>query len=1176
MKALLPICSVSLLAIPSFLRAEEAGKVDFAKEVRPILSNRCFKCHGPDEGTREGGLRLDLREAALGEGDSGKIAIVPGKPDESEFMKRLHATDPDDIMPPASAKMEMSDKERDVLRQWIAQGAEYKEHWAFVAPVKAALPEGDAVHPIDQFIRKHLAEEKMKASPEAGKYQLIRRVSLDLTGLPPSPEETRAFIEDTSPDAYDKLVDRLLASPAYGERWARRWMDLARYADTNGYEKDRERSIWPWRDWVIRAINDDMPFDQFTIRQLAGDMLPDATPDDIVATGFHRNTMLNEEGGIDPLEFRYHAMTDRVATTGTTWLGMTVGCAQCHTHKYDPILHTEYFQFMAFLNNTEEIRYELPDATLAGREAARDKQVADLIAALPDKWPAPPPPAPKLTSVTSESGETAKVLPDQSALFSTPGANKDSYTLEFEAKDGVVDRIRLDALADAGIPSGGPGRTSHGNFVLSEIEVYVRTRQVGSEWQRVELAGASAAVEQPNFPVAHAIDGNPETGWAVQKDGTNLKSDKNATFTFKAPVDTRSTPYFMVKLVQNFGGSHTMGRVRLAVSGPEEPTHNGRNDAKLAYESWVERSRAATIPWTTLEPVKMESNEPVLTLEKDKSIFVSGDTTKDDRFVLTYKDFPAGTSSIRLEALSDKRLPAYGPGKTYYEGPSGDFLVYDVIVKADGKELKIASASSSNAASGGNAMLAIDEEDLTGWGPGGRFGEDCQAVFNLAEPLPAATELTIELRMGRHYAATLGKFRLSATTKQAKAPTQVLPYELELALASGDEAKIEAVRPALTRYFLLNSPELTAHTNPIRELLKPLPTTTTLAMEERDAAHPRKTFLHSRGEYTQPANEVKPDVPAFLPPMDPKEPKNRLGFARWLVSRTHPLTARVTVNRQWQAFFGNGLVKTIDDFGFQGEMPSNQPLLDWLAVDFMENGWSMKKLHRQIVTSATYKQSSKVTPELLEEDPQNRLLARGPRTRVEAEMVRDIALSSAGLLSKKMYGPSVRPPQPDSVTEAAYGGMSWPVSQGEDRYRRALYTFAKRSAPFASSLTFDAPTGEACIPRREMANTPLQSLVLLNDEVYFEAAQVLGKKVAALSATPEEKAKYIFERCLTRPPEVSEADTLVTFHREQLERLKSGELKTSELMPAGSTDDEAAWMTVARILLNLDETITRN
>ncbi len=1175
MKALSFLWSIPLLGLPSLLQAGETDRVDFSKDVRPILSNRCFKCHGPDEGTREGGLRLDLREAATGAGDSGKIAIVPRRPDESEFMKRVLSTNPDHIMPPANAKMEMREQEREVLRRWIAQGAEYEDHWAFIPPVKAALPGGGVRNPIDQLVQKKLAEEKLEPSSQAGKHELIRRVSLDLTGLPPTAEETRAFVEDSSADAYERLVDRLLASPAYGERWARRWMDLARYADTNGYEKDRERSIWPWRDWVIRAINDDMPFDQFTIRQLAGDMLPDATPDDIVATGFHRNTMLNEEGGIDPLEFRYHAMTDRVATTGTTWLGMTLGCAQCHTHKYDPILHKEYFQLMAFLNNTEEIQYELPDPALAGRLAERDRKVEELIAALPGKWPSPPPPAVPLASVTCDSGGPAEILPDHSALFTDAGVDRDTYTFVFRAKPGTVDRLRLDALADAKIPSGGPGRSPHGNFVLSEIQVFTRANP-NSEWRPVELAAASSPVEQPGFPAAAAIDGRPNTGWAVHKDGIPLKADKHAIFTFKEPVAAHRTPHFMVKLVQHHGQSHIIGRVRLALDGPERDQPGNEDAVNLAYDAWLKQIREAVVPWTPLEPAKMECNLPVLTLEKDLSVFVSGDTTKDDRFDLTFRDVPAGTRAIRLEALADKRLPGHGPGRTYYEGPPGDFLLYDIAVKADGREIGLASASATNAAAGANPHLAIDGDAQTGWGPGGRFGEDCQAVFNLARPLPAAREVTVELRMGRHYAATLGKFRLSAATRPAEALPLVLPRELEEALAGGDARKIAGKRQELFRHFLLHAPELAPHTKEIHPLLNPLSGTTTLAMAERDPQHPRQTLMHHRGEYTQPGEPVEPGTPAFLPPMDPGEPRNRLGFARWLVSRGHPLTARVTVNRQWQAFFGDGLVKTLDDFGFQGEMPSNQELLDWLAVDFMENGWSMKKLHRLIVTSAAYKQSSKITPELLERDPGNRLLARGPRMRVEAEMVRDIALSAAGLLSPKMYGPPVRPPQPASVTEGAFGGMSWEISRGEDRYRRALYTFAKRSAPFATSITFDAPTGEACVARRENSNTPLQSLALLNDEVFFEAAQSLGKNLAALSSTPEEKVRHAFARCLTRPPGSGEIEALVAFYAHQLERLKKGELKTAELMPPGSTDDEAAWMTVARILLNLDETITKN
>ncbi|HVJ45884.1 MAG TPA: DUF1549 domain-containing protein, partial [Luteolibacter sp.] len=588
-----------------------AEKLDFAKDVRPILSNRCFKCHGPDEGTRKGKLRLDLREAATGEGKSGEIAVVPGKPAESEFVKRLHAEDPDDRMPPASAKMELSDNEKKILERWIAEGADYQPHWAFVAP------KNTGTHSIDEFIGKKLAAGNLKPSPEANKYQLIRRVSLDLTGLPPSPEETAAFINDTSPDAYGKLVDRLLASPHYGERWTRRWLDLARYADTNGYEKDRERQIWPWRDWVIRAINDDMPFDAFTVKQLAGDMLPDASADDITATGFHRNSMLNEEGGNDPLEFRYHAMADRVSTTGTTWLGLTLGCAQCHTHKYDPILHTEYFGIMAFLNNADDIQQDLPDPSLPAKEAARAEQAEDLITALPSKWPLEKQPdadwsTPSLASASSASGEKPKIKSDQSAVFTTQGAEKDTYELILNGNASGADRLRVEALADPDIASGGPGRTGHGNFVLSEIEVFSRPKGAAGDWEKITFSKADAEAQQSGYPVAAAIDGKPDTGWAVQVEGGSLKKNRSAVFHLTKPQPPGDRE-FKVTLAQNFGGHHTIGGVRISFGKPlsnptqDLPENERRQQAvDTAFNQWLAKARAETVPWTFIKPVTLE------------------------------------------------------------------------------------------------------------------------------------------------------------------------------------------------------------------------------------------------------------------------------------------------------------------------------------------------------------------------------------------------------------------------------------------------------------------------------------------------------------------------------------------------------------------------------------------
>lgn len=1166
-----PILRLTAAATLGFLASSRAGELDFNRDVRPILSNRCFKCHGPDEGTRKGKLRLDDRASALGSGKSGEIAIVPGKPSESEFIKRLHSTDPDEVMPPASAKMELTAAEKDILEKWIAQGAEYKPHWAFVAP------QTTGTHSIDGFIREKLAAENLQPSPEAGKHQLVRRVSLDLTGLPPSLEETEAFINDNSPDAYDKLVDRLLASPAYGERWARRWLDLARYADTNGYEKDRERQIWPWRDWVIRAINDDMPFDEFTVKQIAGDMLPGATTEDITATGFHRNSMLNEEGGNDPLEFRYHAMADRVATTGTTWLGLTLGCAQCHTHKYDPILHTEYFGIMAFLNNADDIQQDLPDPSLPEKQADRQKKAEEAITALPSKWPLEKMPdadwqTPLLVSASADSGENP-LIKEGRVIFTKDGPDKDTYEVSLNADSSGADRIRLETIADPQIPSGGPGRTGHGNFVLSEIEILSRSKSSSGSWEKLPLSQATADAEQSGYPVSAAIDGKPETGWAVQVEGGSHKKNRAAVFHLAQPLPSGERE-FNIRLIQNYGGRHTIGAFRISLgkplaSPPPQLTDDQRRQQAIdsAFERWLGKTRAETVSWSPLKASALDSNEPILTSEPDNSIFVSGDTSKDDRFTITFPNVPAGTTSLRLETLTDKRLPGFGPGKVYYEGTPGDFFLYGLTAKAAEKDIRFSNATATI----GDANLAIDGDDLSGWTIKGGTSENQNAVFRLAEPLPTTTDLVIEMRMGRYYASTLGKFRFSSTSSTAETTARILPDGFEEILI--DHEPTEQERLILFRHFLLGAPELAEATKPIRELLKPIAPQRTLVLTERNE-HPRKTRLHNRGEFTQPAQEVKPHVPAFLPPLAPELRADRFGFAKWLVSRDNPLTARVTVNRQWQAFFGTGLVKTLDDFGYQGETPSHAELLDWLAINFMENGWSMKKLHRLIVTSATYKQDSRITSALLAKDPQNRLIARGPRVRLEAEIIRDLALDASGLLSEKMFGPSVRPPQPASVTEGAYGGMSWNISKGDDRYRRGLYTFAKRSAPFATFQAFDAPTGEACVARREISNTPLQSLVLLNDEVFYETAQALGKLTAAHPGTTGEKTTFAFQRCLTRPPSQEEINKLSSFFDLQLARIRSGELKPA--MPEGSTPDETAWMTVARVLLNLDETITKN
>jgi hypothetical protein len=1013
------LAALALIWFAGPARAGAERSADFTRDVRPLLARYCFKCHGPDPKARKGKLRLDDKEDALRD-RGGYAAIVPRDPESSALIARIE--DPDDAtrMPPPEMKWTLTQDEKDTLRRWIATGAEYRPHWAFVPPERPPLPAVKQTrwceNGLDRFVLARLEADGLAPAPPADRYTLVRRLYLDLVGLPPTAEEADAFVADLAPHAYERLVDRLLASPRYGERWARRWLDLARYADTNGYEKDRPRSIWPYRDWVIRALNADMPFDDFTLRQFAGDLLPGATRDDRVATGFHRNTMLNEEGGIDPLEFRFYALTDRVATTGTVWLGMTIGCAQCHTHKYDPITHRDYYQFMAFLNNTEEPELALPDAAVARRRAELTAQIAALEADLPGRFP---------------------------------------------------------------------------------------------------------------------LDPDDETAEA-------------------------------------------------------DPAASRRRHLERRFREWLGTERARTVAWRALTPVAATANLPLLTIEDDGSVFASGDQTKRDTYRVTYRGSGEPITALRLDVLPDDRLPAGGPGRTDYEGPKGDFFLSELRVTIDGRPVRFASASESYAKLGigggaSGAKLALDGEAHTGWSTAGRTGEAHHAVFVLAEPVETGdeAELVLEMVFERHYSAGLGRFRLAATDATRPAVARDLPAEVERLLAVADERLGVSDRARLLRQFLAVAPELEEARRPIAKLRQAWPEfPTTLVMSERPPENPRPTFVHRRGEFLQRDEPVTPGTPATLHPFGADRPRDRLGFARWLVDRRNPLVARVTVNRHWAAFFGRGLVATLDDFGFQGAPPSHPELLDWLAVEFMEEGWSVKALHRLIVTSATYRQSSRATPGLIARDRDNRLLARGPRLRLEAELVRDMALRSSGLLAEVLGGPSVFPPQPESVTtEGAYGALAWKTSEGADRYRRGLYTFSKRTAPYAMFLTFDSPSGESCVARREVSDTPLQALTLLNDAVFVEAAQALGRATAAAPGSVETRARALFRRCLVRPPSPAELSALVEFHDAQRDRLARGELDAAALAgkAQGLPDlpEAAAWTTVARALLNLDELIVK-
>jgi hypothetical protein len=994
----------------------DLSRPDFSREVRPILSQHCFKCHGPDDAAREAKLRLDMRDSAIARGESGKTPILPGKPDASELIRRIFSRDADEMMPPPAANKPLSDAERKILREWVAAGAEYKPHWAFVPPGQVAPPPSPrtigvppARNPIDEFVRAQLAASGvgLKPSPEADRYTLIRRVCLDLVGLPPTPAETDAFVNDPSPNAYERLVDRLLASPHYGERWARRWLDLARYADTNGYEKDRPRSVWPYRDWVISALNADMPFDEFTIKQLAGDMLPHASVADRIATGFHRNTMLNEEGGIDPLEFRYYAVVDRVATTGTVWLGLTVRCAQCHTHKFDPIPHRDYYRMMAFFNNADERTMDIPVPALVSRRSAIEQQIAAAQADLPNQF--------------------------------------------------------------------------------------------------------------------------------------------------------------------DDGGS------------------SGRAKFDAEFANWEQTESRRALKWTVLHPQRAQSNLPHLAVQPDDSILVSGDMSKSDRYEIQFEKLPSEVTALRIEVLPDASLPEHGPGRVFYEGPFGDFELSEWTAEADGTPIHFTAATQSYAANAGGAAAAIDGNPLTSWSINKGQGKPHSAIFVLDKPLRDAKHLAVRMLFEYYFACGLGKFRISATSGPVPLDAPVLPADVEAILSQPRAERTAEQQATLRRYFTSIAPELAGRRKALeaarsREPLLP----TSLVFSERPADNPRRTFIHKRGEFLNPTQAVDAGLPAVFGSLPADYPRNRLGFARWLVDGRNPLVGRVTMNRQWQAFFGRGLVRTIDDFGYQGTPPTHANLLDWLAVEFVRRGWSLKAAHRQIVTSATYRQASRVTPEALAQDPENKLLSRAPRLRLEGELVRDSALTAAGLLSERIGGPSVFPPQPASVTEGSYGVMAWNVSQGGDRFRRGLYTFSKRSTPFAMLSTFDGPSGEECIARREVSNTPLQALTLLNDAQFVEFASGLAADVLShATGGPDQIASQLFRRCLVRPPDKTELAALTDFYSRQRARFDVDRSAANEVVSAGSAlpaslggvSDRpalAAWTLVARSLLNLDETITKD
>ncbi len=1007
-------------------------KVDFGQDVQPLLKDRCWSCHAGEK--QESGLRLDRRDLMMNGGDLGRI-LEPGQSDSSRLIHYVHGTDPDHVMPPEGDRL--TKEQIGILRAWIDQGCEWPEsanistaknsHWAY-QPIKSqSLPAvKDQSWPrneIDHFVLAELERRGIVPSPEANRFMLLRRLSLDLTGLLPTIEEVDSFVNDTTPDAYDKLVDRLLVSPHFGERWGRHWLDMARYADSDGYEKDNPRpDAYRWRDWVIDAINADMPFDQFTIEQLAGDLLPDATSMQRLATAFHRQTLTNTEGGTDQEQFRVEACFDRTETTGTVWLGLTVGCARCHSHKYDAITQREYYQLFSVFNNGDESTTTVPksDADVAaysGLKAAFDEKLSTLRTQLAEAQLAQAAEFTKWQVGTLNRLKTAATDPVKLHVLKQPTYASETG-IQFEQQNGgvvlvrgenperavysitgqsnlkSVTGLRLDVFPDTSLPANGPGRVAHGNFVLSELTMEIASKPDFSAAQRVEFASAKADFEQADRPWAakNVLDGDDQSGWAIAPE---YGKEHWLTASLKQPLDLTSNSYVRIRLSHQYGQQHTIGRFKLSLLTGIE------SDAALP------------------ENIVNALNQP-----------------EDQR------------SEEQKQQLQDHFNHQTSPVK--------------------------------------ELVTQIDE---------------------LKKQEPPKPELSVRIVVQR---------------------TQ----------------------------------------------------------------NPRKTHVLRRGEFLNPLTEleVQPAGLATLPAFSVREnnpPGDRLDLARWLVSPENPLTPRVTANHIWRLLFGHGIVRTANDFGVRGEKPTHPELLDWLAADLLsgsgtQRAWSRKALIRRVVTSATYRQASKHRPELRDVDPQNLLLARQNRIRVEGEIVRDISLDVSGLLSRKMGGPSVYPPLPPGIAELSYAGnFKWADSQGEDRYRRGMYTFFKRTSPHPNLITFDCPDANITCIERQSSNTPLQALTSLNNETFAETARAFARRLLSTdNADDTARLSYAMRLCLARtitPDEqvqlqalLDDSKTWYAAHPDQ-----AGQLIGKETVAGVPSETAAAWISVARVLLNLDEFITR-
>ncbi|MGP0068866.1 MAG: DUF1553 domain-containing protein [Isosphaeraceae bacterium] len=1070
----LSVCSVAVGAEPS-------RNVDFNFQVRPILSDKCFKCHGPDARNRKADLRLDTREGAFGETPSGARAVVPGNLGESELYRRITDEDESMRMPPKSLGRTLSAEEIDILKRWIAQGADWKGHWSFLPPVAAPVPTVKdpawSRNPIDRFVLARLEAEGRAPTPEADRERLIRRVTYDMTGLPPTLPEIDAFLADRLPGAYERLVDRLLASPRFGERMAVDWLDLARYADTYGYQADVYRAMWPWRDWVIRAFNENLPYDRFVTWQLAGDLLPAPTRTQILATAFNRHHRQTNEGGSIEEEFRVEYVADRTNTFAAAFLGLTLECARCHSHKYDPIAQKEYYQLFGFFANVDE---------------------SGLYAHFTDAVPTP-------TLLLTSDEQDRRIA-------------------------AVEARIRA-AEADL-------GRVAERR--RSEFETWLRGPKGGGEPKLAGLIGDFPLEAIDGGKVANRADAgkpgqtaeNPEVVEGRVGRGLKLSGENNVTL----PLGNfdRYDPFSLALWIKTPDYKDRAVIVHRSMAW----TDAGSRGYQLLIEDG--KLSVGLIHFWPGDAIGIRAREPV-PIDRWTHVAIAYD----------------GSSRAAGLAL-------------YVDGRRVDCeVVRDHLTK--------------NFTGGGNDHLTVGQRFRDRGFKNGLVDEI--KVFDRAlTPLEAA-----QLFDGKALAQTIERVKQDPLAGNGKEPPATSPNQETFGRAPGRGQETRAQRTQraeLFAYYLANIDteywDRLAELGAIRKERSGLvdPVAEIAVMRER----PRPTYVLKRGAYDAPGERVEPGTPAALSPFDASWPRNRLGLARWLTDPKHPLTARVAVNRWWQSFFGRGIVATPEDFGSQGQLPSHPELLDWLSRTFIDSGWDVKQLVRTIVTSATYRQSSDMSADLVAKDPENVLLARGPRFRLSAELIRDGALASGGLLVETIGGPSVKPYQPPGLWEEK-SGATYRRDVGPGSHRRSLYTFWKRTAPPPSMLTFDATTREVCAVKRQTTATPLQALVLLNDPQFVEAARGLAQRaMTGGGSSLDDRVSFVFRTLTGRRPGPRELATLEGLYRDQYDEFRAGRSDPRKLLGVGDAPidpaldpSECAAMTVlAQALLNYDETVMKH